>query len=127
MRLNFSHEHRTVGAFDIDALYDYRARRPRLVFDTDHYASLDYPELLVSEVRDAQGTGFLLLHGPEPDFAWRTFCAAVVSKSFGVGTFSVENLSKIVYGYCAELVGRKSKVGENVLTPSVSRNAVANV
>ena len=81
-----THEHRTIGAFDIDALYDYRARRPRLVFDTDHYASLDYPELLVSEVRDAQGNGFLLLHGPEPDFAWRTFCAAVVQivERFGV-------------------------------------------
>lgn len=81
-----THEHRTVGAFDIDPLYDYRARRPRMVFDTDHYASIDYPELLVSEVRDARGTGFLLLHGPEPDFAWRTFSAAVVQivERFGV-------------------------------------------
>ena len=71
-------EHRTVAEFDIDAIYDYRARRPRLVFDTDHYASIDYPELLLTEVRDQRDQGFLLLHGPEPDFAWRTFNRAVV-------------------------------------------------
>ena len=71
-------EHRTIGSFDIDAIYDYRARRPRMVFDTDHYDSLQWPELLLTEVKDRQGTGFLLLHGPEPDFAWQTFCAAVV-------------------------------------------------
>jgi len=73
-----THEHRTVAEFDIDAIFDYRARRPRLVFDTDHYASIDYPELLLSEVRDKRDQGFLLLHGPEPDFAWRTFNRAVV-------------------------------------------------
>jgi proteasome assembly chaperone (PAC2) family protein len=73
-----THEHRTVAEFDIDAIYDYRARRPRLVFDTDHYASIDYPELLLSEVHDKRDQGFLLLHGPEPDFAWRTFNRAVV-------------------------------------------------
>ena len=71
-------EHRTIGSFDIDAIYDYRARRPRMVFDTDHYDSLQWPELLLTEVKDLQGTGFLLLHGPEPDFAWQTFTAAVV-------------------------------------------------
>jgi proteasome assembly chaperone (PAC2) family protein len=79
-------EHRTVAEFDIDAIYDYRARRPRLVFDTDHYASIDYPELLLTEVHDARGRGFLLLHGPEPDFAWRTFNRAVIEivERFGV-------------------------------------------
>lgn len=73
-----THESRTVGEFDLDAIYDYRARRPRMVFDTDRYVSIDYPELLLSEVLDSRGKGFLLLHGPEPDFAWRTFNAAVV-------------------------------------------------
>jgi hypothetical protein len=73
-----THEHRTIGRFDLDAIYDYRARRPRLVFDTDHYDGLDYPELLLTEVRDRRDTGFLLLHGPEPDFAWRAFTGAVV-------------------------------------------------
>ena len=81
-----AHESRTVATFDLDALYDYRARRPRLVFDTDHYESIDYPELLLSEVRDERGQGFLLLHGPEPDFGWRAFNAAVIQlvERFGV-------------------------------------------
>lgn len=81
-----THEHTTVATFDIDALYDYRARRPRLVFDTDHYASIDYPELLLTEFRDLRGTPFLVLHGPEPDFGWRAFTAAVVGlvERFGV-------------------------------------------
>jgi hypothetical protein len=79
-------EHRTVATFDIDAIYDYRARRPRMVFDTDHYDALQWPELLLTELTDKSGTGFLLLHGPEPDFAWRTFTDAVVqiAERFGV-------------------------------------------
>ena len=81
-----THESRTVATFDLDAIYDYRARRPRLVFDTDHYASIEFPELLLTEVTDSRGTGFLLLHGPEPDFAWQAFSAAVVQivERFGV-------------------------------------------
>lgn len=73
-----THDHRTIAEFDIDALYDYRARRPRMVFDTDHYVSLDLPELLLSELTDRSGQAFLLLHGPEPDFGWKAFTAAVV-------------------------------------------------
>jgi hypothetical protein len=73
-----THDHRTVAEFDVDVLYDYRARRPRMVFDTDHYVSIDMPELLLSEVTDSKGTGFLLLHGPEPDLGWRTFTSSVV-------------------------------------------------
>jgi proteasome assembly chaperone (PAC2) family protein len=81
-----AHESRTIGTFDLDAIYDYRARRPRMVFDTDHYASIELPELLLSEVIDSRGHGFLLLHGPEPDFAWQAFGAAVVQivERFGV-------------------------------------------
>ncbi len=81
-----THEHRTIATFDIDSLYDYRARRPRMVFDTHHYSSMQYPELELSEVKDVRGSGFLVLHGPEPDFAWRAFTAAVVQivEHFGV-------------------------------------------
>ena len=79
-------EHRVIAQFDIDTLYDYRARRPRMIFDTDHYAELDYPQLLLYELRDERGTPFLLLTGPEPDVAWRAFTVAVVQlvERFGV-------------------------------------------
>ena len=81
-----TYDHRTIASFDIDAIFDYRARRPRLIFDTDHFASVDYPELVLSELHDEEGTGFMVLHGPEPDLAWRAFTAAVVGlvDRFGV-------------------------------------------
>lgn len=79
-------EHREVARFDVDALYDYRARRPRMTFLSDHYGQIDLPRLGVREVRDAEGVRFLVLSGPEPDFRWQGFLAAVqrVVEEFGV-------------------------------------------
>lgn len=68
-----------VASFDIDALLDYRARRPPMVFDQDHYAAYDDPRLVVRALRDRAGTTYLLLVGPEPDFRWEAFAAAVVA------------------------------------------------
>ncbi|MGH3479234.1 MAG: PAC2 family protein [Nocardioidaceae bacterium] len=68
---------RVVASFDLDQMYDYRARRPGLVFDRDHYANYDAPRLLVRLLKDADGTPFLLLSGPEPDYRWEAFAAAV--------------------------------------------------
>ena len=70
-------EHRVVATFDVDQLYDYRARRPALLFERDHWASYDEPVLALHEVRDPAGTPFLLLAGPEPDVQWERFLAAV--------------------------------------------------
>lgn len=70
--------HRTIATYDIDGLYDYRARRPRMVFDSDHFVSVDLPELVVTEMTDAAGTRFLLLHGPEPDLGWQAFTRSLL-------------------------------------------------
>jgi len=79
-------ETRVLVKFDVDALYDYRARRPRMTFLNDHYGQIDLPELTLSEIRDQTGVRFLLLAGPEPDFAWQGFAAAVeeLVRRFGV-------------------------------------------
>jgi len=69
---------RVIARFDADRLVDYRARRPPMVFDGDHWASYEAPELVVSLVHDAVGSPFLLLDGPEPDVEWERFAAAVV-------------------------------------------------
>jgi hypothetical protein len=69
--------HRTVATFDVDALFDYRARRPRMTFVNDHYESLELPELVLSALHDESGTPFLLLHGVEPDLGWQRFVASV--------------------------------------------------
>lgn len=70
-------EHRVVATFHLDDLFDYRARRPRMTFLSDHYASVELPALELAEVRDAVGTPFLLLHGSEPDHAWQRVTEAV--------------------------------------------------
>lgn len=77
---------RTVATIDVDVLYDYRARRPRMTFLTDHYGEMDLPELRIDELQDAAGRPFLLLHGPEPDFRWQAFASDVVwlAKEFDV-------------------------------------------
>lgn len=73
-----STEHTRVATFDIDALFDYRGRRPRTVFNADHYESVTMPELVVDAAVDAHGERFLVLHGAEPDLAWGALAESVV-------------------------------------------------
>lgn len=73
-----SSEARVIAEFDIDKLFDYRGRRPRATFLSDHYGEIDMPRLLVKEVTDAQGQQFLALQGPEPDFGWLAMRDAIV-------------------------------------------------
>ncbi|MFI0371002.1 PAC2 family protein [Actinomadura sp. 1N219] len=80
-------EHRVVARFDVDSLIDYRARRPPMTFDRDHWASYEAPELVVRLLRDDAGSPFLMLSGPEPDRLWEGFTAAVLHliKRLGIG------------------------------------------
>lgn len=75
-----------VATFDVDQFHDYRARRPAVSFVRDHYESYDAPRLVVRLLRDAGGTPYLLLNGPEPDNRWEAFARAVrdVVERFGV-------------------------------------------
>ncbi|PVG83832.1 proteasome protein [Nocardioides gansuensis] len=66
-----------VATFDVDALHDYRARRPPVSFVRDHYADYEAPRLVVRALRDTGGTPYLLLRGPEPDVRWEGFARAV--------------------------------------------------
>jgi hypothetical protein len=68
---------RVVGRFDVDQLFDYRARRPTMRFDQDHWVSFDAPQLLLHELTDTEGVPFLMLSGPEPDVQWERFALAV--------------------------------------------------
>ncbi len=73
--------------FDIDALIDYRARRPAMTFDEGTWTEYDQPELVVDLVRDDDGAPLLLLHGLEPDVQWERFVRAVrtVVEDYRVG------------------------------------------
>ena len=66
-----------VVTFDVDQLFDYRARRPEMIFASDHWESYTPPALTMHAVRDSAGMTFLLLSGPEPDVQWERFSAAV--------------------------------------------------
>ena len=70
-------DHRLIATFDVDEVFDYRARRPRMSYVVDHFASVDIPQITLHEVIDASGVPFLLLVGPEPDYQWQRFIAAV--------------------------------------------------
>ena len=70
-------DHQQVAAFDVDALIDYRSRRPVMTFAKDHWESYDTPELAVFLLHDTAGVPFLLLNGPEPDHLWDGFTSAV--------------------------------------------------
>jgi hypothetical protein len=78
--------HSLIATFDADELLDYRARRPRMTYVVDHFASVDVPEIVLHDVTDEAGQRFLLLTGPEPDYQWLRFLAAVdrIVERFGV-------------------------------------------
>lgn len=66
-----------VATFDVDQLYDYRARRPPMLFVEDHWEGYETPEIRVDALTDAAGNRFLILDGPEPDVQWERFVTAV--------------------------------------------------
>lgn len=66
-----------VASFDIDQLLDYRGRRPMMTFDRDHFASYDDPSLNLYRLEDDEGTPYLLLAGPEPDYQWERVVEAI--------------------------------------------------
>jgi predicted ATP-grasp superfamily ATP-dependent carboligase len=77
---------KVVARFDHDQLFDYRARRPVMIFAKDHWQSYDTPQLALHLLYDEAGTPFLVLAGPEPDVQWERFVAAVeqLCKTLGV-------------------------------------------
>ncbi|MDD2858879.1 MAG: PAC2 family protein [Candidatus Nanopelagicales bacterium] len=79
-------EHRLVATFDVDEVMDFRARRPVLSYSVDHFTGVDIPAIHLHEVIDAEGTPFLLLAGPEPDYQWLRFITAVagLGEQFGI-------------------------------------------
>jgi predicted ATP-grasp superfamily ATP-dependent carboligase len=71
-------EHQLLATFDVDQVFDYRARRPPMTFIEDHWEEYDGPRLELHLVRDDAGGRFLMLSGVEPDVQWERFIAAVL-------------------------------------------------
>lgn len=66
-----------VHEFDLDEMFDYRARRPMIAFRENHYADYEAPTLQVVLEHDANGEPYFLMAGPEPDFLWERFIGEV--------------------------------------------------
>ncbi len=90
--------HDVVASFRIDELYDYRARRPSMVFDKDRWTSYEEPALTLYRVVDDQGQRFWLLDGPEPDYQWERFVADVMRLSLVLGVELVVSVHGIPMG-----------------------------
>ena len=91
-------ESQIVARFDVDQLFDYRARRPVMVFAKDHWEFYDAPVLAIHLLRDQAGTPFLLLAGPEPDVQWERFGAAVQQVCSALGVRRSIGLNAIPMG-----------------------------
>jgi PAC2 family len=87
-----------VARFDADRLVDYRAQRPIMTFDTDHWSAYQAPELTVRLALDATGTPFLVLYGPEPDTEWERFAQAIVGLVEELGVTLSINFHGIPFG-----------------------------
>ncbi len=62
-----------VHEYDIDSMFDYRARRPPVRFHENRYQDYDAPRLVIRREHDLNDTEFFVLSGPEPDFRWEQF------------------------------------------------------
>lgn len=72
-----------VASFDADLLVDHRARRPTMTVRDGRVDDISWPAIRLQVVSDLDQREFLMLHGPEPDFRWRAFCAAVHNYASG--------------------------------------------
>lgn len=124
-----------VRSFDVDELYDYRARRPMITFRQDHYVDYDEPRLDIVREHDRSGTPYLVLAGPEPDFRWESFVDGVqevvedldVSLTLGLGAvpMGVPHTRPpmiTAHGSRPELVDRKNLWQAEVRVPSSAQS-----
>ncbi len=73
---------RRFGAFDGEEFFDFQTTRPQIKLVDGVTRKVEWPENLLwatePSVEAAGGRGGILLTGPEPNFRWRSFSAAVV-------------------------------------------------
>lgn len=80
------HSVQLVASFDIDEMFDYRGRRPRMKLKDGKLTDVNLPKLELYAIKDKNNTPFLLLTGQEPDYKWQSFAQALeeLIKRFGV-------------------------------------------
>lgn len=124
-----------VHEFDLDSMFDYRARRPMIAFREDHYAEYDDPTLQIVLEHDDNGVPYFLLAGPEPDFHWERFISEVhdfieehaVPLTIGLGAVPMgvphTRPSMITaHGTRPDLVDRQNLWSAQVMVPSSAQS-----
>lgn len=81
-----------VAVFDDDTYIDFRARRPMMRLVGGVNSHLDWSQITVSIGRDLAGHDVVVLHGPEPDMAWRRFIREVGDLARRLGVSSMVHL-----------------------------------
>ncbi len=83
-----------VASFDVDALNDYRARRPVLDVVDGVLARMQWPDI---QLRHAQvgGRDVLVLVGPEPDYKWKQLGDDVLELALRLGVVEWISLGAI--------------------------------
>lgn len=73
---------RRFGAFDGEEFFDFQSTRPQIKLVDGVTRTVEWPENVLSatepNIEAAGGRGAILLTGPEPNFRWHSFSAAVV-------------------------------------------------
>ncbi len=124
-----------VHEFDLDSVYDYRARRPPITFQRDHYLDYAEPVLQITRHTDRVGAPYLLLAGPEPDFGWEAFTAEAIEVVEDLGVPLTVSLGGIpmgvphtrpplltMHGTRPELVDRKNFWSAEVTVPASAQS-----
>jgi hypothetical protein len=83
-----------VASFDVDALNDYRARRPVLDVVDGVLARMQWPDILMRHVR-VGGRDVLVLVGPEPDYKWKQLGDDVLELALRLGVIEWISLGAI--------------------------------
>lgn len=76
---------KTYAVFDSEPLIDQRARRPTLRIRDGMNEDIIWPEITIKVGVDRLGSGIAMMTGPEPDFRWKSFAAAVAELAKGMG------------------------------------------
>ncbi len=98
--LNDAWEARRFGHFDAEEFLDFQATRPQIMLADGVTRTIEWPENTLSATAPAvealRGRGAVLLSGPEPNFRWRSFCAAVADVAKDLGAEMVVTMGALL-------------------------------
>jgi len=83
-----------VASFDVDALNDYRARRPVLDVVDGVLARMQWPDILLRHAKVGE-RDILVLVGPEPDYKWKQLGDDILELALRLGVIEWISLGAI--------------------------------